>query len=136
MTIRNIAISCRQFFLISTCPFRYTFLLLLPPPHSSLIVVTFTLFLLFFLFHLMHTRPLFSLSDPFSPHFYELSLHPSRKRQNRRSRNMKNLFEKRNNASRRYSPPRYFKTLEIQYQKKERLYIERGKKKLQIKSYN
>lgn len=48
MTIRNIAISCRQFFLISTCPFRYTFLLLLPPPHSSLIVVTFTLFLLFF----------------------------------------------------------------------------------------
>lgn len=48
MTIRNIAISCRQqFFLISTCPFRYTFLLFFSPSHSFLIVVTFTLFLLF-----------------------------------------------------------------------------------------
>lgn len=67
MTNRNVAISCRQqFFLISACPFRYTFLLFFFPSHSFLIVVTFTLFLLFsFSTSCTHVR-----SSPCQPPFH------------------------------------------------------------------
>lgn len=68
MTIRNIAISCRQqFFLISTCPFRYTFLLFFfsPPIHSlSLLLLRF-----FYFFPFpphAHTSALFLVSPLFT----------------------------------------------------------------------